>query len=120
MDSSASRQIVLDALEMAVGARRPAKGLIPRQSGDYRKALTEHGMLCSTSRKGDCWDNAVMESFYRSLKTELVHQRNYTTKEETRREIFEYVEVFYNRQRIHSYLGCLSPVDYEAHGSRAA
>ncbi len=127
MDSSVSRQIVLDALEMAVGARKPAKGLIHHSdrgsqyaSGDYRKALAEHGMVCSMSRKGDCWDNAVMESFYRSLKIELVHQRNYTTKEEARREIFEYIEVFYNRQRIHSYLGYLSPVDYEAHGNRAA
>lgn len=83
------------------------------------KALAEHGMLCSMSRKADCWDNAVMESFYRGLKTELVHQRNHATKEEARREIFEYVEVFYNRQRIHSYLGYLSPVDYEALGKAA-
>ena len=60
-----------------------------------------------------------MESFYRSLETELVHQRNYTTKEEARREIFEYLEVFYSRQRIHSYLGYVSPVDYEAQGKAA-
>ena len=60
-----------------------------------------------------------MQSFYRSLKTELVHQRNYTTKEEARREIFEYLEVFYSRQRIHSYLGYVSPVDYEAQGKAA-
>jgi len=126
MDSSVSRQIVLDALEMAVGARKPAKGLIHHSdrgsqyaSGDYRKALAEHGMVCSMSRKGDCWDNAVMESFYRSLKTELVHQQDYKTKEEARRKIFEYVEVFYNRQRIHSYLGYVSPVDYEAQGRAA-
>ena len=65
------------------------------------KALAEHGMLCSMSRKGDCWDNAVMESFYRTLKTELVHHRNYGTREEARQEIFEYIEVFCNRQRIH-------------------
>ena len=72
------------------------------------------------SRKGHCWDNAVMASFYRSLKIELVHQRDYRTRQEARREIFEYTEVFYNRQGIHSYLGYLSPADHEAHGSRAA
>ncbi len=126
MDSSASRRIVLDALEMAVGARKPAKGLIHHSdrgsqyaSGDYRKALAEHGMLCSMSRKGDCWDNAVIESFYRTLKTELVHHRNYATREGARQEIFEYIEVFYNRQRIHSYLGYLCPLDYEAQGRAA-
>jgi putative transposase len=121
MDSSASRRIVLGALEMAVVSRKPAAGLIHHSdrgsqyaSNDYRKALAEHGMLCSMSRKGDCWDNAVMESFYRTLKNELVHQRDYATREQARREIFEYVEMFYNRQRIHSYLGYMSPVDYEA------
>lgn len=126
MDSSMSRELVLDALDMAVRARKPATGLIHHSdrgsqyaSGDYRKALDQHGMLCSMSRKGDCWDNAVMESFYRSLKTELVYQRTYSTREEARREIFEYIEVFYNRQRMHSYLGYLCPTDYEAQGKAA-
>ena len=126
MDSSMSRQLVLNALDMAVTARKPAKGLIHHSdrgsqyaSGDCRKALDQYGMLCSMSRKGDCWDNAVMESFYRSLKTELVYQRTYSTREQARREIFEYIEVFYNRRRIHSYLGYLSPADYEAQGKAA-
>lgn len=121
MDSSMSRQLVLDALDTAVRSRKPANGLIHHSdrgsqyaSGDYRKALDQHGIICSMSRKGDCWDNAVMESFYRSLKTELVCQRSYGTRAQARQEIFEYIEVFYNRQRIHSYLGYLCPVDYEA------
>jgi putative transposase len=67
----------------------------------------------SMSRKGDCWDNAVMESFYRSLKTELVHHEDYRTRREARRSIFDYIEVFYNRVRRHSTLGYVSPTDYE-------
>ncbi len=77
------------------------------------KALAEHGMLCSMSRKGDCWDNAVMESFFGTLKKELVHHRKYRTRDDARRDIFDYIEIFYNRERLHSSLGYLSPANYE-------
>ena len=85
----------------------------------YSRKIVGWSMDCSVSRQGDCWDNAVMESFYRRLKTELVHQQDYRTKEQARQDIFEYIEVFYNRQRIHSYLGYLCPADYEAQGRDA-
>jgi len=120
MSHRLKRQLVIDALEMAVGNRQPPPGLIHHSdrgsqyaSREYRDLLEEHGMICSMSRKGNCWDNAVMESFYRSLKTELVHHEDFATREEARRAIFKYIEVFYNRVRRHSTLGYLSPTDYE-------
>ncbi len=76
--------------------------------------LTAHGMVCSMSRKGEVYDNAVMESFYATLKRELVHEARYATRDEARKAIFEWIEVFYNRQRLHSSLGYRSPADYEA------
>jgi putative transposase len=82
-------------------------------AGAYQKRLVEHGIVCSMSRKGNCWDNAPMESFFHTLKTELVHHRDYLTRDEARRDIFEYIEVFYNRQRRHSTLGYLSPAQFE-------
>jgi putative transposase len=106
---------------MAVGRRKPKPGLIHHSdrgsqyaSSDYQKALVTQGMLCSMSRKGDCWDNAVVESFFSSLKTERVHHRLYRSRDEARRDIFEYIEVFYNRVRLHSTLGYLSPADFES------
>ncbi len=75
--------------------------------------LARQGMLCSMSHKGNCWDNAVMESFYSTLKTELIYHENFRTREEARRAVFEYLEMFYNRIRRHSTLGYLSPVDFE-------
>jgi transposase InsO family protein len=71
-------------------------------------------MLCSMSRKGECLDNAVAESFFGTLKTELVDHEDYRTKEEARRSLFQYIEIFYNRRRRHSYLGYISPAEYEA------
>ena len=82
-------------------------------AGTYQKRLAEHGIVCSMSRKGNCWDNAPMESFFHTLKTELVHHRDYQTRDEARRDIFEFIEIFYNRQRSHSTLGYLSPVQFE-------
>ena len=82
-------------------------------SGDYQKLLKAHGIVCSMSRKGNCWDNAAMESFFGTLKTELVYHRNYETRAEAQSDIFEYIEVFYNRQRLHSALGYRSPVAFE-------
>ena len=120
MASRMTRRLVLDALEMAVGRRRPGPGLLHHSDrgsqyacGDYQKALQAYGTICSMSRKGDCWDNAPMESFFHTLKTELVHHRDYRTRWEAKADIFEYVEVFCNRNRRHSALGFCTPEEYE-------
>ena len=109
-----------DALLMAIWKRKPDKGLIwhtdrgsQYASDSHRALLQEHGIIQSMSRKGNCWDNAVAESFFHTLKTELVHQRRYQTRGEAKQAIFEYIEVFYNRERLHSTNNYLSPVDYE-------
>lgn len=121
MSKRIDRSLVLDALSMAVGRRNPGPGLIHHSdrgsqyaSNDYQAALSKHDMLCSMSRKGDCWDNAVAESFFSTLKTERVHHRLYRSRAEARRDIFEYIEVFYNRVRLHSTLGYLSPAHFES------
>lgn len=121
MSEKIDRYLVIAALDMATGRKKPFPGLVAHSdrgsqyaSFDYQKILTKHGMLCSMSNKGDPWDNAVMESFFGSLKTELVHNRRYHTREEARRDIFEYIELFYNRVRLHSALGYLSPVQFTA------
>lgn len=113
--------LVMGALNMAYRRRKPAPGLLHhtdrgRQyaSKDYKQLLSEYGMQQSMSGKGDCYDNAPMESFFHTLKTELVHQRRYRSREEAKREIFEYIEVFYNRQRLHSSLDYCSPAEFEA------
>ena len=82
-------------------------------SGDYQFALDDLGVVCSMSRKGNCWDNAVAESFFATLKTECVHLRRFATRAEARETIFEFIEVFYNRQRRHSTLGYVSPAEFE-------
>ena len=113
--------LVGDALTMAIDRRRPDAGLLHHSDrgvqyacDDYRKLLDLAGMELSMSGKGDCWDNAVMESFWSTLKTELVHHEHYATRESARASIFEYVEVFYNRKRLHSALGYQSPEAFEA------
>ena len=120
MNKRMTRDLVIDALDMAVKERRPGPGVLHHSdrgsqyaSDDYQERLKKYGMICSMSRKGDCWDNAVMESFYRSLKVECVYLTRYRTREEARRDIFTYIELFYNRVRRHSYLGYLSPEEYE-------
>lgn len=120
MSDTLEKTLVVDALKMAYCRRRPGKGLIHHSdrgcqyaSEDYRNLLKLYGMEVSMSRKGDCWDNAPMESFFGTLKNELVHHRNYRTRAEARRDIFEYIEVFYNKERLHSSLGYLSPLNYE-------
>jgi putative transposase len=125
MDSRICRHLVERALYMAYLNRSPGPGLLHHSdrgsqyaSADYQKLLKARGIVCSMSRKGNCWDNAVMESFFGTLKTELVYHRNYETREEAQSDIFEYIEVFYNRQRLHSALGYRSPVAYE--NSKAA
>jgi transposase InsO family protein len=83
-------------------------------SEDYQHLLNRHGLTASMSGKGDCWDNAMMESFWATLKTELIHPSRYATRQEARQAIFEYIEVFYNRKRLHSSLGYVSPESFEA------
>jgi transposase InsO family protein len=120
MDRWITRWLVMKALNMAIlnGTLKP--GLIHHSdrgvqyaSNEFQALLKVHGIECSMSRKGDCWDNAVAESFFHTLKVELIHGKTYDTRKEARTAIFEYIEGFYNRQRRHSYLGYLSPDEYE-------
>ena len=120
MSENIDRHLVLNALDMALKGRQPARGLLHHSdrgsqyaSEDYQKALAARGIQCSMSRKGNCWDNAVAESFFSSLKMELVHDADFATHEQARTALFEYIEVFYNRQRRHFSLGYVSPVDFE-------
>jgi len=113
--------LVVSALSMALEQRRPAEGLLHHSDrgvqyacDDYQSLLAENGIAVSMSGKGNCWDNAVMESFFATLKTELVHHEEYADHAEAMRSIFEYIEVFYNRQRLHSTLGYRSPEAFEA------
>jgi transposase InsO family protein len=113
--------LCLDALEMALRSRKPTKELIHHSdrgiqyaSGDYARVLREHGVQVSMSRKGDCYDNAVMESFWGSLKTEWTHHLNYQSIEQARQSIFKYIECWYNRRRRHSAIGYVSPEQFEA------
>lgn len=113
-------ELPLAALTMALQQQRPPPGLIHHSdrgsqyaSGDYQTALTAANITPSMSRKGNCWDNAPMESFFHTLKTELVHHKHYATKEEAKRDLFQYIEGFYNRKRIHSALGYLTPEQME-------
>jgi len=115
-----SSQLVSEALTMAIWRRGRAKDVIVHSdrgatyaSASYQKLLNRHKLLCSMSRKGECLDNAVAESFFSSLKTELVDHEDYRTREEARQSLFEYIEVFYNRRRRHSFLGYVSPVEFE-------
>jgi len=130
MSERVTRQLAIDALAMALSRRRPPRGLIHHSdrgsqyaSGDYRQMLDQHGIVCSMSRRGDCWDNAVAESFFATLKVELVYEREWETRVEARAEVFEYLEVFYNGERRHSSLGYVSPVAFERchdQGAKAA
>jgi transposase InsO family protein len=112
--------LVSDALRMAIGRQLPGEALLAHSdrgsqyaSARYRELLASHGITCSMSRRGNCWDNAPMESFFATLKKELVYQRRFATRAEARRMVFEYIEVFYNRERRHSALGYVSPCAFE-------
>lgn len=114
--------LVQDALTMAIWRRGNAKDVIVHSdrgstyaSSAYQQQLLSHQLICSMSRKGECLDNAVAESFFGTLKTELCDYEDYKTKAEAKQSLFEYIEVFYNRQRRHSYLGYVCPVEYERH-----
>jgi transposase InsO family protein len=112
--------LVLKALGMALLHRTPPANLlfhsdrgVQYASGDFRQALSQAGLLASMSRKGNCYDNATMESFWSTLKLELVYRRRFQARAQARAEIFDYIETFYNRQRTHSALDYYSPVDFE-------
>ena len=114
-------ELVSEALQMAIRRRRPGAGLLHHSDrgmqyacGDYRDLLQEHGIQCSMSRRGNCYDNAVMESFFGTAKTELVHHEHYATHQQARQSLFEWIECWYNRRRRHSSLGYLSPEAFEA------
>jgi len=120
MSSRMKAKLVCDALQMALWRRRPKAGLIHHSdrgsqyaSKAFRRLLKAHGIQGSMSRKGDCWDNAVVESFFGSLKQELVQWKNYQTRYEAQQDILEYIAMFYNSKRLHSYLGYMSPNDFE-------
>lgn len=117
LNSDLAQRALCNALE----ARMPSPGLIVHSdrgkeyyAGDYQRLLEQHGLVCSMSRRGDCYDNAVMESFFHSLKVEEVHHRDFRTRAQARSVLFDYIELFYNRQRLHSSIGYLSPVEFEA------
>ena len=120
MNSRMKASLVCDALKMAIWHRKPKRGLIVHSdrgsqyaSDDYRKLLAVYGCIGSMSRKGDCWDNAVAESFFGSLKQERVQWRHYRTRAEAQQDILNYISMFYNPYRLHSYLGYMSPNQFE-------
>jgi putative transposase len=120
MSERLERGVALDALQMALSDRQPPQGLLHHSdrgsqyaSHEYQQLLAAHGVLSSMSRKGNCWDNAVAESFFATLKLELVYQSRWRTRTQARSEVFEYIELFYNRQRRHSALGYLCPNEFE-------
>ena len=121
-----SRHLVIDAFRMALGARQPENGQpllhhsdrgAQYSSDDFRKLLLKHGVESSMSARGNCYDNAVVESFFGILKRERVRGMNYRTREEAQADIFDYIECFYNRKRRHGYLGNVSPVEFEKRAS---
>jgi transposase InsO family protein len=114
-------ELVCTALQLAIAQRQPAPGLIVHSdrgsqyaSALHQALLARHGLVGSMSRKGNCWDNAVAESFFATLKTELVYTRRFATRAEAREAIFDFIEVFYNRTRLHSSLGYKSPITFES------
>jgi len=123
MSSRIDSRLVVDALEMAVAWRLPGEGLVAHSdrgsqyaSEHYQERLSGHGIVCSMSRRANCWDNAPMESFFASLKKELTRGEIFATRAEARASLFEYIEIFYNRVRRHSSLGYRSPIEYERAG----
>jgi transposase InsO family protein len=127
MSERITDDLTLDALGMALARRQPARGLLHHSdrgsqyaSGDYQERLGKHGIVCSMSRRGNCWDNAVAESFFATLKVELVHATSWATRGTARAALFDYLEVFYNGTRRHSALGYLSPRAFERQLEQAA
>jgi putative transposase len=115
-----TKSLVIDALQMAVWNRKPPKALILHSdrgsqycSNEYQKLLVQYGLICSMSKRGDCYDNAAMESWNHSFKVEAIHGEKLTSRQEAKQHIFEYIEIYYNRKRLHSRLGYQSPELYE-------
>jgi transposase InsO family protein len=122
MDQRMQKSLVIRSLQMALHNRQPNPSQRLMHHSDrgsqyarklFQKLLKVNDIGCSMSRKGNCWDNAVAESFFHTLKEELVHQQRYKTRDDARHSIFEYIEVFYNQQRLHSSLGYMSPDQFE-------
>jgi transposase InsO family protein len=121
MGSRLTAELAREALTMALARRKPKPGLLHHSdrgvqyaSLDYQRLLTDSRITCSMSRKGNCWDNAVVESFFGTLKKELIHDQRYPTREAATQDVFEWIEVFYNRKRRHTTLGYRSPAEFEA------
>ena len=120
MNNRMDRSLAIDTLNMAIARRARAPQILHSDRGslynvaEYRALLARHAIRQSMSRKADCWDNAPMESFFHTLKTELIHHCDYETREQARASVFEYMEVFYNRQRRHSTVDYLAPLVFEA------
>jgi transposase InsO family protein len=120
MSERIDSRLVVDAMQMAVERELPEAGLLAHSdrgvqyaSEHYQALLKKNDITCSMSRKGDCWDNAPMESFFATLKKELVYRERYQTRSQARQSLFEYIECFYNRVRRHSTIGYLSPIKFE-------
>ena len=120
MSETMKTALATAALKMAIKRRRPKKGLMHHSdrgvqyaSKEYQEIITNNGMICSMSRKGNCWDNAPMESFFGTLKTECIAGKIYLSRAQAKREIFEYIEIDYNRKRRHSSIGYISPENFE-------
>jgi putative transposase len=127
LGTSLATQLPLDALNVAIQRRRPSTGLLFHSdrgsqytSAAHRTKLAEHGIEVSMSRKGNCWDNAVAESFFATLKNELIHRRRWRSRHELRNAVFEYIDVFYNRRRLHSSLDYRTPAEVEQQHAEAA
>jgi putative transposase len=120
MSSQMTAQLVTDAMLMAIWRRGPRLALMAHSdqgsqytSEQFQRLLADHGVICSMSRSGDCWDNAAVESFFSTLKTERTSRKDYANRDAARADVFDYIERFYNLRRRHSTLGYLSPADYE-------
>jgi putative transposase len=120
MSARMTSSLVIDALQMAIWRRKNPQGVILHSdrgsqycSHDYQKLLNDHGFICSMSKRGDCYDNASMESWNHSFKVEAIHGEKFTTRDNVKNHVFDYIDVYYNRKRLHSGLGYLSPVYFE-------
>lgn len=122
MSERMTKKLVIDALQMAIWGRKPPRGLIIHSdrgsqycSQEYQQLLNRHGLICSMSKRGDCYDNAAMESWNHSFKVEAIHGERFVTRECVKKQVFEYIEIYYNRKRLHSMLGYKSPAAFETH-----